>query len=288
MLTVKRHANVDAFLADAGRFLGEREAEHNLLLGICTNLQRHAEAFADRPLPVFLTVIDGAGGVVGASLRTPPFNQVLSEMDEDAARLVAATLADAHEELPGLLGPMKAAQAFVATWEARSGQRARINRRERIFRCTRIVPPRPAPGTWRRIDERDRDILGPWYVAFHDEALPEDPPLDDLDAMVERWLAGTIRTFYVWEAGGDRVCLVGAGGETPGGTRIGPVYTPPEHRGRGYASNLTAAVTQAMFDAGRTFCFLFTDLANPTSNKIYQAIGYEPVTDVDEYAFRRA
>ena len=72
--------------------------------------------------------------------------------------------------------------------------------------------------------------------------------------------------------------VTGVGGETPSGIRIGPVYTPPPDRGQGYASALVAAVSQAQLDAGRRFCFLYTDLANPTSNRIYQAIGYRPVT----------
>ncbi len=96
------------------------------------------------------------------------------------------------------------------------------------------------------------------------------------------------RTMYLWENRDRVVSMAGASGETPNGIRIGPVYTPPELRGRGYASALTAAVSQHQLDSGRRFCFLFTDLANPTSNKIYRAIGYEPVTDVDQYAFEQA
>ena len=81
--------------------------------------------------------------------------------------------------------------------------------------------------------------------------------------------------------------MAGAGGQTPRGIRIGPVYTPPALRRRGYASNLVAAVTQHQFDEGRTFCFLFTDRANPTSNKIYQSLGYQSVIDVDQWHFAR-
>lgn len=79
-----------------------------------------------------------------------------------------------------------------------------------------------------------------------------------------------------------------AGSPTPHGARIGPVYTPPAARRRGYASALTAAIIRHYLDAGRRLCFLFTDLANPTSNRTYQAIGYEPVTDVNQYRFDRA
>ncbi len=117
------------------------------------------------------------------------------------------------------------------------------------------------------------------------EAVPEAPPNPDPGAVADRWVAQVGRIGYVWEDDGSVVSLVGAGGETPHGIRIGPVYTPPERRSRGYASSLTAAASQDQLDRGRQFVFLFTDLANPTSNKIYRAIGYEPVCDVDQYRF---
>ena len=112
-----------------------------------------------------------------------------------------------------------------------------------------------------------------------------DAPQQDYDAMADRWIRRLGRTAYLWVDEGRPVSLAGAGGLTPNGIRVGPVYTPPELRGRGYASNLVAGVSQAQLDAGRRFVFLFTDLANPTANHIYQEIGYEPVTDIDEYAF---
>jgi len=91
---------------------------------------------------------------------------------------------------------------------------------------------------------------------------------------------------FLWEDGPGRpVSLAGCAGRTPNGIRIGPVYTPTELRGRGYASALTAALTQALLDGGRRFCFLFVDVANPTSNRIYERIGYRPVTEVDEWRF---
>ena len=67
--------------------------------------------------------------------------------------------------------------------------------------------------------------------------------------------------------------------------RVGPVYTPPEDRGHGWASALVAEGTQWLLDEGREWVCLYTDLSNPTSNRIYQAIGYEPVLDFDQYEF---
>ena len=282
--TVRQHASADEFLAAARPFLEAREAEHNLLFGIAGLVRTNPEVFTDGPA-YFATVADGAGSVVAATLRTPPHNQVLSCVDELGAvdALVEALQGD-HP--PGLLGPKEPAARFAARWTDATGQPARLQVAERIFRLQRVIPPeRPAPGRWRVVGPRDRELIADWLVAFMAEAVPEAPANPDPGAVADRWVAQVGRIGYVWEDGGSVVSLVGAGGETPRGIRIGPVYTPPERRSRGYASSLTAAASQDQLDRGREFVFLFTDLANPTSNKIYQAIGYEPVCDVDQYRF---
>jgi len=129
----------------------------------------------------------------------------------------------------------------------------------------------------------DRDLIADWLAAFAVEALgaQDTSPRHEI---ADRWIDVPDRRMYLWEDGGV-VSLCGVSGETPHGIRVAPVYTPPELRGRGYASACVAAVSQAQLDAGRRYCFLFTDLANPTSNHIYRAVGYEPVCDVDEYRF---
>ena len=283
-LTVREHASVDEFLAAAGSFLGAREAENNLLFGIASAIRATPEVFADEP-PRFATVTDAAGYLVAATLRTPPHNQVLSWID-DLAAVDALVEAFRDEPLPGVLGPTDAAARFAAGWTDATGQSARVEIAERIFRLERVVPPaQPAVGTWRAAQERDRDLITQWVIAFTAEALPEEPPPPDPAGVADRWIERRGRVAYLWEDGDQVVSWVGAGGETPHGIRIGPVYTPPSMRNRGYASSLTAAASADQLAAGRRFCFLFTDLANPTSNKIYQAIGYQPVCDVDQYRF---
>jgi predicted GNAT family acetyltransferase len=139
----------------------------------------------------------------------------------------------------------------------------------------------------RVADGADRPLLLDWVTAFAGEALPGGALADSarLERSVDARLAGGDAGFGIWEVGGRAMSLAGFGGPTPNGIRIGPVYTPPELRGRGYASALTAAVTQLQLDRGRRFCFLYTDLANPTSNAIYIRIGYEKVCDSRELAF---
>ena len=283
-LTARHHATVDAFLATAGDFLARREAEHNLLFGICTAVRTTPELFADDP-PTFLTVTDAGGRVVAASLRTPPHNQVLSQVDDpDAVEVMADALAD--HAIPGVLAPTEIVGRFLERWRQRTGRTAHREVAERIFRLDAVSPPeRPARGAWRVAAPEDRDLVARWIVDFSVEALPESPPPEDPQGAADRWIAGVYRRLYLWEDDGRVVSLVGAGGETPNGIRIGPVYTPPDARGRGYATSLTAAASADQLARGRRFCFLFTDLANPTSNRIYRAIGYRPVCDVDMYRF---
>lgn len=282
-IAVHHHDTVDAFLEAVGPFLANHEAENNLILGIASAIHATPEVFEERP--TFATAVDDGGQVVAATLRTPPHNQVLSWTDVPATSdALAYALRD--QPLPGLLGPTEAAAAFVEEWTRTTGRSARIEVAERIFRLERVSPPRrPAPGRWRVMDERDRDLMASWVVAFTEEAVPESPPIPDPMAVAYRWVAQVGRIGYVWEASGSVVSFVGASGSTPNGMRIGPVYTPPEQRRRGYASALTAAASQDQLDRGRRFTFLFTDLSNPTSNKIYRAIGYEPVCDMDQYRF---
>jgi predicted GNAT family acetyltransferase len=284
-LVLHRPPDVDAFLAQAGDFLAAREAQHNLFFGIASQIRSMPELFAIDP-PRYAVVTDADESVVAASLRTPPNNQVLSEIDDlEAVDLLADALAS--ERLPGALGPKAVAERFASRWAEHAGLTARLDIAERIYRLERVIPPeRPASGAWRIAQGGDRQLVADWLMAFHAEATPDQPPINYPMAIAERWTHGSYRRMYVWEDGGRVVGMVGAGGETPNGMRIGPVYTPPGARGRGYASSLTAATSQDQLDRGHRFCFLFTDLANPTSNKIYQAIGFEPVCDVDMYRFR--
>lgn len=280
-MEVRRASSVPEFMALAGEFLAAREAEHNLIFGILSNYEADPSQYAEPPY--LAAVLDG-DRVVGAAMRTPPWRLVVSEMDHPGA---APRLADdlVGTDLPGVVGPAEPAGHFAEAWAERTGARRTLGRHERNFLLRRVIPPRPAAGGLVRSRAEDHAILAAWAKAFHDEAIGTSGPPQDYDEMADRWIRGVGRTAYLWVDDGRPVSLAGAGGLTPSGIRIGPVYTPPELRGRGYASNLVAGVSQQLLDSGRRFVFLFTDLANPTANKIYQAIGYEAVNDVDEYEF---
>jgi predicted GNAT family acetyltransferase len=284
-LRLARCGGAEAFLQRAGPFLAAREARHNLLLGLATMLARHPER--ERAAP-YAAVVARGEAVVAAALRTPPHNLILSETEETAAiDLLAEDARRLYPTLPGVLGPAVACRRFGDRWQASTGQPHALAVAERIYELTGVIPVSGVPGEPRRATEADRPWLEDWFQAFVVEAIPG--PSEESRQAAERGVdarlsSGSDAGLWYW-FDGRPVALAGYGGPTPTGIRVAPVYTPPEYRRRGYASALTAALSQALLDAGRRACFLFTDLANPTSNRIYQAIGYRPVCDVEERRF---
>jgi predicted GNAT family acetyltransferase len=283
-MRIERHEDPATFFARVAPFLERREAEHNLQLGFRDRLEadRHAFGTAD---PLLYAVLDDAGDVSAVATQTPPFGLVLSQVDDPAiVDALAERLASDGAELPTTGGPVEIARAFAARWASLTGVVPSVQMEERIYEATRVVHP-DVTGLMRPYDEADRALAIDWLRAFMAEAMP-DSPEGRVERIVDDRAAGK-GSLVLWEDDGRVVSLAGHAGETPNGFRVGPVYTPPELRGRGYASALTAALTAHLLEQ-RRFCFLFTNLANPTSNSIYQRIGYRPVTDITLWRFDEA
>lgn len=279
---VKRITDVDAFLASAGPLLLEDEARHNLILGIAGTLRDHPAVYAQ----YHLWIVEDGHDVVGAALQTPPFNLVVPQpRTPEALVALAEALHGDAVELPGVTAAVPEGERFAEAWSARSGLRPRLRVAQRVYRATEIRAPAAVPGRARSATADDRELLVSWIRAFADEVLHDvGSPARDAERTVDGRLREGAGGFVLWEDDGP-VSLAGFGGRTPNGIRIGPVYTPPEHRRRGYGSAATAFVSVEQLARGRRFCFLYTDLANPISNRIYTDIGYEPVCDSLDIAF---
>jgi GNAT superfamily N-acetyltransferase len=276
-MQLEEHADATAFLEAAAPVLAADEARHNLIYGICSTLIDVPDAYPDAQL---WTVTDG--DVVGAAAMTPPFNIVVAKpVDDDALRFLARELSTRSLDLPGVVGAIPEVEVFAEAWSADR----RLRMRQGIYAAHSVTVPTGVSGEPRPAGEDDHELLVDWLRAFQEEALPEEAGHLDLDQAVERRLQRAGAGFGLWVDGSEPVSVCGFGGLTPHGKRIGPVYTPPDLRGRGYGSAVTAHVTKEQLDADRDYCFLYTDLSNPTSNKIYVNIGYEFVCDSAEYAF---
>lgn len=285
-MRVERFEDVDGFVAAAQPFLLAREAEHNLSLGILAGLQEADGPYQD--VDPLLAVVREGDDVALVAVRTPPHNLVLSVAETPAPvePLVDALAPD--PDLPGVTGPVDVATRFAARWREADGREASVAMRMRVFRTQRVEPVDDVAGRLRPATVQDRATLLEWGVAFQLEALGEETPPERAERWADRMLSDTTdRGLVVWEVDGEPVSMAGFGGPTPNGIRVFAVYTPPALRGHGYATACVAALTQQLLERGRRFCFLFTDLDNPTSNSIYRRIGYEPVVDFRELRFDR-
>ena len=279
-MTVEALDDARAFLARAARLLVADEARHNLALGLAGTIRDSPDLYAERR---FWCVLDG-DDVVGAALRTPPHNLVLARPANDAVldELVAAI----EGELPGVVGATPEVHAFAARWSRRRSCDVRVELEQGVYALDAVQPVQRPPGTAREATAADRSLVVAWWNDFAREALPTHQYDEERsERTIDHRLRAPEAGVWLWEDDGEIVSLAGYGGATPTGIRIGPVYTPPRLRGRGYATALVADLSQHLLDRGRRFCFLYTDLANPTSNAIYERIGYRRVCDSVEVEF---
>jgi predicted GNAT family acetyltransferase len=280
-MRLEAHADAEAFLTAAGELLARDEPRHNLIYSICSTLIETPSAYEEA---YFWTVEDG--DALAALLRTPPYNIAVAQpLSPDALVFAAHAMHAAGVEFPGVGGPLPESETFAEAWEQATGTRRQVRMAQGVYAAREARVPHDVPGRMREAERRDLELAVEWFIAFRDEALPDDAPRTDLERAVKRRLDSTNAGLTLWEVDGQPVSLCGYGGQTPHGIRIGPVYTPPELRRHGYASALTAGVTQQQLESGRDYCFLYTDKANPTSNRIYVNIGYELVCEAADYAF---
>lgn len=280
---LERPLDVDAFERAAQAFLLEREAENCVILGLCSQMRAGTTSLpANSP---YFGVVRSDDRIVGSALISGFLVLLSSPIDGAALSVLVTDIARVAPNVPGVVAEVSASSQFAELWTAHTGRAHRLNMSERIFRLERVIPPRPVEGEMRIAAAGDRAILAKWLEEFSVEALGQTVDPATMDAFAVRWIAREGRAIHLWVVDGRTVSMVGVSGATPNGIRVAPVYTPPELRGHGYASALTAAVTQAQLDGGKRYCFLFTDLANPTSNHIYQAIGYRPVADAADHRF---
>jgi len=284
-MELTRYADAAEFLKTAGAFLEAQEAENCLALSLAMALARQTEP---PRMPPYLAVVTAGDNVRAVAVQTPPHNVVLPLSDApEAMALFVADLQAWGEKVPGVSGPPTQSRAFAQQWQTTTGRPFHLAFAERIYRLERVQPVTGVTGQMRRATETDRALLGQWLIDFDLEAFGTTmrDAEDEMNRAIDRYLDSADTGMYLWEDGGAPVAMSGHTGPTPHGMRVGPVYTPPESRGHGYASALVAGLSQMLLDQGRRFCFLYTDLANPTSNHIYQAIGYVPVGDANVFVF---
>jgi GNAT superfamily N-acetyltransferase len=277
------------FLDVSGAYLAEQPVLSTVISGVASRLRDQRAAGVRWPDDVpcwFAAYVDG-GSVVATAMRTAPFGQYpayLMPMSDDAAVLLARTLLDRAAPVLGANGSLPAVQVFCEEMAKGLGRTVEVERHTRLFELGLLQEPAEVPGRLRHARLEEQRLVASWYDAFMDDAdeqagrapgssAHEAPEPDEMRRRIE---TGQIS---VWEVDGVPVHVTAASEPAFGVSRVGPVYTPREHRGHGYASRAVYEVSQHLVENGVRAC-LITDQANPPSNKIYEALGYERLVDM--------
>jgi len=280
-LRIRTYVHAENFLRNIQLELESNEAANSLMLGVCLRLIRHPERIEKSPC---LKTVEDESGLVLASMMTPPHNLVVvghqGDLDE-GVRILVEDLVSEGWRVPGVLGPRELVGGVAERWAEITGQRCEVERQQRVYQLRKVKSPVPERGRLRLATAADVELVAGWRCAFQVEIFGEADREGARRATRHRIESGDI---YLWEDGSP-VSIAMKTRPTRNGISVSLVYTPPEWRGRGYATACVGELSRLLLDSGWEHCALFADVANAAANRVYQRIGYEPVCDYDEYVF---
>jgi len=280
-LEIRTYDDVKEFLSLAESFLIEKEVENNLPLGILYSLQ--GKELPAEKRPVMVSVVR-QGRIVLLFLMTPPHHLIISgSADHEVLRSAVRFFKEEKIPIPGIIGEKALTKRFARVWNDLTGEPARVEMDQRIYRLDRVLYRGEASGALRKATEDDLSFLGEWFVGSSRDMFQKTISKEEAGRIASSAVSRGI--LYLWEEG-RVVSMAARARPTRHVVVVNEVYTPPEYRNRGYATASVAALSQLLLDEGYACCSLYTDLANPTSNRIYQRIGYRPVADSVMISFR--
>ena len=276
------HKNAESFLAIARPALERQECVHGLMLGICLRLVREPNAYGSQP---YLATVESADGLRVAAVMTPPYKlQIHSEDDRESTGLglVADALWQGKWPVPGVMAREATAEAFASLWSHKAGAGFRIGMRQGIYELRQVIHPQYPSGKFRQAGLEDMELVRQWASGFHNAIFGKEHTERTIKSGEEAVKNGRL---FFW-VDSEPKSMAARTRPTPHGESVSFVYTPLSQRRKGYATAVVARLSQKILDDGRQFCTLYTDLANPTSNRIYQKIGYRKITDVVDIHFQ--
>ncbi|MFE2878295.1 GNAT family N-acetyltransferase [Streptomyces roseus] len=262
-----------AFRAAAGPAVAAEPVSNTSLLTVLDALERRGPDAYGSAEPFFGWWTGADGDIAGALLCTPPYPLLTGALSDGAVRGLGAALA--AEPLLAGVETLNARRSDAAALAAAWGRPSEVTRESRLYRLAGLRAPDPVPaGRARTATEADLPLLLDWSGAFKRETGQPGGPSEA--SLRDRLSYGGV---LLWEHAGRPVSMAGFFRVIGAASRVGPVYTPPEWRGRGYAAGVTRAVSEAACAAGASEVLLFTDPADPTGNGVYRRLGYAPVED---------
>jgi predicted GNAT family acetyltransferase len=278
-MQLKSFDNPTQYRNEVFEFLAADEAQYCLSLGLIDTMINNPETYPK----AYLWAVYESDRVAGAAWMMPPHPIGLTVMPEDAVAALVHEASRIPDAPKSVLGPKQQSDSFKDRWTALHRLSVKSTMEQRIYKVTEVRQPFVVEGTMRPVMDQDFALLEDWNLRFSRDCGDVADPQHARESAVSG-IAN--RSRYLWTVEGEAVSMAGASGLTPSGIRINWVYTPDRLRGRGFASALVATLSRKLLSEGRQYCFLYTDLANPTSNNIYQKIGYVAVCDSAHHTFQ--
>ena len=272
--------SLEEFIKSTGDMLNENEASNSLMLGVCENLLK-TKPTEDS---FFLFRILDNGHIKSAAIHTPPYPLILTYSNETQLNHLANFIFDKGFDISGVVGPSVETSTFSRIWSQITGCTSSLGMDQKIYQVAKVNLP-PTKGRLKLALTEDIDLTAKWLFEFSQESLPASEKITFEYALKSAKDAVELKMAYIWTIDEIPVSIAHWGRPTKNGVSIRAVYTPNEHRGNGYGSAVVAHLSQLLLNSSYKFCFLYTDVSNLTSNKIYKNIGYQEVLDSKHFLF---
>ncbi|KEZ53251.1 GNAT family N-acetyltransferase [Metabacillus indicus] len=274
-MMLKEYKDRRTYIEKSEPLLMKQEAENNLALGLLSVFKKTVPAS-----DVYTALMETEGAPAAALLMTPPHNLILTYNNELISETLIAEmvrqLISTGVSVPGAVGERYWTERFAKEWAEQAGNRADIVMEQKIYQLHEVQPVSVSEGTFQKAKLEHLPLLTEWMADFM--TFTNEPPITTLQAAerMKKFLAED--SIYIWSVDGIPVSMAKKSRSTQNGITVSLVYTPEKFRGRGYASSCVSALSSELLK-NYSFCTLYTDLSNPTSNSIYQKIGYKPIQD---------
>ena len=281
-MNIKHYSTAREFLNHAGKFLAKDEARYGLILGLAKVVEINPHRYG-KEAPWFCSINTGTE-INAVAMRTPPHMVILAHFSgnlETIAETLIIAVSKQYSVIPGVVGDKELVDIFTKHWCIEFNIQIKETMAQRIFRLDKVNEVPLSSGRFRVATMADKELLARWFRAFRIDVSGQEmnkPEVNFIPALEFGWI-------FLWEDG-KPVSMATKNRPTEKGMNVGGVYTPPELRGKGYATSCVAELSRNILQSGKEFCMLYTDLSNPTSNSIYKKIGFKEVGDSVQYTFK--
>jgi len=261
------HKNINDFRDRCRGWLLRDEALNNSLIAVIDLIANKSRAYSG---PYWFGTLEEDGDIVAIAVQCMPDGLTLSETNSEGVALIYDAMSESVGAPHRILGPEPATTELAERWDQETEYRALKEGDWNIHWVKKVLPPaRPANGRLKKAEESDAEWVASWGAAYGKE---KPAVVDVADFMLRKLRRNEL---YVWDDDGAKTMLT-VSGFTDRGVRISAVFTPEEHRGRGYASVAVAVLSQSLLDDDNDFVVLHTKEGDP-AERVYKRLGYEQI-----------